>query len=137
MTQPTTEPKPPIAAAVIVQDGRVLLVRRALAEDTLLWQLPAGAEVPGESHEDAAVRETREETGLTVKAVRLLGERVHPATGRQMSYTACEVVHGRATVGDPDELDAVTWATRGELAALVPGGLYAPVQTYLDGALRD
>ncbi len=31
------------------------------------------------------MRETQEETGLTVKAVKMLGERVHPATGRLMS----------------------------------------------------
>lgn len=44
---------------------------------TALLQFPAGEIEPGEESEDAAVRETQEETGLTVAAVRLLGERVH------------------------------------------------------------
>lgn len=138
MTEPTTEhdARPPIAAAVIVQGGRVLLVRRRVAEGTLLWQFPAGAVEAGESPEDAAVRETLEETGLSVEAVRMLGQRTHPATGRAMSYWACEVVAGLATVADRDELDAVAWVALDGLEAHVPDGFFAPVQQYLIAALK-
>jgi 8-oxo-dGTP diphosphatase len=137
VTEPTTEPpaKPPIAAAVIVKDGRVLMVRRRVSEGALSWQFPAGAVEAGENAADAAVRETLEETGLTVKALALLGERVHPATGRLMSYTACEVVSGEATVADAEELDAVTWATLNDLTEYVPTGLFRPVQAFLGAAL--
>lgn len=134
MTDTITE-KPGISAAIIVQDGRVLMVRRRISEGELMWQFPAGGIEAGESAEDAAVRETSEETGLTVKAVRLLGERVHPKTGRLMSYTACEPISGEAHVADDDELDAITWAAHSELPGLVPYGLFEPVQEYLDGAL--
>src|SRR5690606_39407769 len=96
MTTETTTEKPGISAAIIVADGKVLMVRRRVSEGELMWQFPAGAIEPGEGAEEAAVREAGEETGLTVKAVRLLGERVHPKTGRAMSYTACEVVEGEA-----------------------------------------
>jgi 8-oxo-dGTP diphosphatase len=137
VTEPTTETRPPIAAAVIVQGGRVLLVRRRVAEGTLSWQFPAGAVEAGETPEAAAVRETLEETGLEVKAVKLLGARVHPATGRAMVYVACEVLAGTAVVGDPDELDAVAWVDAGALAGYVPHGFFAPVQQYLDAALKD
>jgi 8-oxo-dGTP pyrophosphatase MutT (NUDIX family) len=68
-----------VAAAVIVLDGRVLMVRRRVAEGQLSWQFPAGKIEPGESAEAAAVRETNEEVGITVEAVHHLGERVHPA----------------------------------------------------------
>jgi 8-oxo-dGTP diphosphatase len=134
MTDTTTE-KPGISAAIIVDAGRVLMVRRRVKEGELMWQFPAGGIEAGESAEDAAVRETSEETGLTVKAVRLLGERVHPKTGRLMSYTACEPISGEAHVADDDELDAITWAAHSELPDLVPYGLFEPVQEYLDGAL--
>jgi 8-oxo-dGTP diphosphatase len=63
------------------------MVRRRVREGRLSWQFPAGEVEPGESRADAAVRETKEETGLEVTAVKLLGERLHPATGRLMSYT--------------------------------------------------
>ncbi|GHC50997.1 hypothetical protein GCM10010309_07600 [Streptomyces violaceochromogenes] len=109
MTTETTTEKPGISAAVIVKDGRVLMVRRRVSESELVWQFPAGQIEPGEAAEDAAVRETVEETGLVVTAIRLLGERVHPKTSRAMSYTACEVVQGEARVVDEEELDAVAW----------------------------
>jgi 8-oxo-dGTP diphosphatase len=134
MTETITE-KPGISAAIIVADGRVLMVRRRVGEGELLWQFPAGAIEAGESAEAAAVRETAEETGLTVEAVKLLGERVHPKSGRAMSYTACEPVSGEAHVADGDELDAVAWVRHAEIPTYVPYGLFEPVQDYLDGAL--
>jgi len=134
MTETVTE-KQGISAAIIVDGGKVLMVRRRISEGELMWQFPAGGIEDGESAEDAAVRETAEETGLKVKAVRLLGERVHPKTQRLMSYTACEVVSGEAHVADDDELDAVAWVAHSEIADYVPYGLFGPVQEYLDGAL--
>jgi 8-oxo-dGTP diphosphatase len=130
-----TEPKPGISAAIAVQGNRVLMVRRRLAEGELMWQFPAGAIEPGETPEEAAVRETLEETGLEVKAIRLLGQRVHPKTGREMSYTAAEVVAGEAHVADEDELAEVAWVAHGEIADYVPYGLFEPVQEYLDEVL--
>lgn len=132
-----TETKPGISAAIIVQGKNVLMVRRRVKEGELMWQFPAGAIEDGESAEDAAVRETKEEAGLTVKAIRLLGERVHPKTRRLMSYTACEPLSGEAHVADDDELDAVAWVAHGEISEYVPYGLFEPVQEYLDQVLLD
>ncbi|MFE7398817.1 NUDIX hydrolase [Streptomyces sp. NPDC057557] len=130
-----TETKPGISAAIIVQGDRVLMVRRRVKEGELMWQFPAGAIEAGESAKDAAVRETEEETGLTVKAIRLLGERVHPKTGRLMSYTACEALSGEARVADDEELDAVAWVAHAEISEYVPYGLFEPVQEYLNEVL--
>lgn len=135
MTTETTTDKPGISAAIIVDSGKVLMVRRRVSEGELMWQFPAGQIEPGEAAVDAAVRETDEETGLTVKVIRLLGERVHPKTGRLMSYTACEPISGEAHVADDDELDAVAWVAHGEISEYVPYGLYGPVQEYLDEVL--
>ncbi|MGX4733133.1 NUDIX hydrolase [Kitasatospora griseola] len=135
MTEPTST-KPGIAAAIVVQDGRVLMVQRRIAEGELSWQFPAGEIEAGETPQEAAVRETAEEVGLTVKAVGLLGERVHPKTGRQMSYTACEVVSGTATVVDTEELAELAWITHEQITEFVPYGLFEPVQAYLDDRLR-
>lgn len=136
MTEQTTEQQPGISAAVIVHDDRVLMVRRRVKEGELMWQFPAGGIEDGETPEQAAVRETLEETGLTVEAVKVLGDRVHPKTGRQMHYVACAPVEGEARVADEEELDAVAWVAHGEIADHVPYGLFAPVQEYLDDVLE-
>ncbi|MFI6626468.1 NUDIX hydrolase [Streptomyces sp. NPDC050528] len=132
MTQQANADHLAIAAAVIVSEEHVLLVRRRVNEGQLSWQFPAGKVEPGETEEDAAVRETREETGLEVKALKLLGSRVHPKTQRYMSYTACEVVSGTAHVAAPDELADLAWCSLSEIPQYVPYGLYGPVQHYLD-----
>lgn len=132
MTSTSTDAEPVIAAAVIVDDGRLLLVRRRVKEGSLSWQFPAGGIEDGEDPADAAVRETLEETGLVVKATKVLGERVHPNTGRTMIYVACDVVSGEAAVVDDDELDAVAWAGHAQLTDYVPYPFYEPVQAHLN-----
>lgn len=136
MNQPTTDERPAIAAAVIINDGQVLMVRRRVKEGQLSWQFPAGEVEPGESADEAAVREAKEETGLTVRASSDLGERVHPNTGRTMLYIACEVVDGTAYVADEEELAEVAWCDRATLTAHVPYPFYGPVQQHLDANLR-
>ena len=135
MSEAVTEAKPAIAAAIIVQDGKLLLVQRRVSEGSLSWQFPAGAVEAGETFEEAAVRETVEEAGLTVEAVKMLGERVHPNTGRLMGYVACEVVRGDAYVADADELAAIAWATPDQFSDYVPYGFAPMVQDYLDATI--
>lgn len=135
MTQQDADERPGVAAAIVVHKGRVLMVRRRVKEGELSWQFPAGKVEPGEAREDAAVREAWEETGVTVAAVKLLGERVHCKTGRRMSYTACRMLGGTAHVTDAEELDEIAWVAHGDIPTYVPYGLFEPVQEYLDGAL--
>jgi 8-oxo-dGTP diphosphatase len=106
-----------------------------VTEGRLSWQFPAGKVEPGEFAGSAAVRETLEEAGVVVRAVRDLGQRVHPDTGRTMIYIACEVVGGTAHVADEDEIAEVSWCDRPAIATHIPYPLYGPVQRYLDDNL--
>lgn len=130
-----TDTQQGIATAIVVDGGRVLMIRRREREGKLLWAFPGGGIEAGESPEQAAVRETAEEVGLDVKAARTLGARVHPNTGRHMTYVACELVAGDAVVGDAEEIAEVAWLGHGQIAEFVPYGLFEPVQTHLDEVL--
>ena len=59
-------------SAVIFDESheKVLLTKRA---DNGLWCLPSGGVDPGESVEETIIREVWEETGLTVRVLRLIG----------------------------------------------------------------
>ena len=55
-----------VAAAITDPRGRVLLARRTVGRDLAgLWEFPGGKVEPGESPEDALVRELREELGIS------------------------------------------------------------------------
>jgi len=135
MTNASTDEQPVISAAIIVSDGRLLLVQRRVSEGALSWQFPAGAVEAGETLEEAAARETIEEVGLVVTPDRLLGERTHPKTGRRMAYVACTIVSGSAHVADTDELSDITWAAPSQFDDYVPYGFAPMVQDYLTTAL--
>jgi len=59
--------------SVIPKDGGVVLVRRSIDPGYGLWVVPGGFVDVGEPVEEAVVRETLEETYLTVQVERLLG----------------------------------------------------------------
>ncbi|WP_093840974.1 NUDIX hydrolase [Streptomyces aidingensis] len=66
-----------LAAAVVLHEGRVLLVRRSYRERFLpgVWGVPSGKLEPGELPEDAVLRELKEETGLSGEIIGTGGER--------------------------------------------------------------
>jgi 8-oxo-dGTP diphosphatase len=67
-------PESPIAGvgAVIVQDGRVLVVQRGQEPLKGAWSLPGGALELGETIQQGIVREVREETGLEVEPLTVI-----------------------------------------------------------------
>jgi 8-oxo-dGTP diphosphatase len=110
--------------AIIIEDARVVLVRRAHPPLQAEWSIPGGVLEIGELVRDAAVREAREETGLTVEPGELLGvfDRVLRDPGQRVQYHyvlidfLCRRVAGDlAAASDAAE---VGWFTQQELPAL-------------------
>src|SRR5690349_10511722 len=61
----------PGAGVLVIRDGRVLMVRHKRSA-RYRWELPSGLVDPGETFEQAAERETLEETGIAVSVTALL-----------------------------------------------------------------
>jgi len=58
--------------ALILKDGKLLLIRRGAQPGRGKWSIPGGLVELGENVQDAMVRETKEEVGLEVEAVKLM-----------------------------------------------------------------
>ncbi len=58
---------PNAASVALVRDGKVLLIKRAFAPYQNLWTFPGGRIEPGETIEQCAQRELREELGVTIR----------------------------------------------------------------------
>jgi 8-oxo-dGTP diphosphatase len=65
--KPHSAPKAAVGA-VVIEEGKVLLVRRKYLPQKGKWAIPGGAVNLGESLQAAAEREIMEETGLTIEA---------------------------------------------------------------------
>lgn len=117
------------AAVARIQDesGRILLLRRGDGEN--LWGFPGGAIEPGESVEEAVRREVREETGLEVDPVSLIGVYSDPAyifrypNGDQVQPVSvlfdCRVLGGRLEPGQ-EEVVGARYFGRDELPPMRP-----------------
>jgi 8-oxo-dGTP pyrophosphatase MutT (NUDIX family) len=102
-----------------------------------LWTFIAGEIEYGEDPADAAVREVREETGLRIRSMGVIGRRVHPHTGRKIVYLAAWPTHGtEAFVGDDQELAEVRWVDLAQADELMGGAMFEPVRSYLKETLK-
>lgn len=98
----------PTASALVVRDGRVLLGRRGIEPFKGYWDTPGGFLEPWEHPTEGAVRELREETGLTIRPTELIGVYMDTYTYGPGDYTlnfyyAGEIVGG----GEPVPADDV------------------------------
>ena len=65
--KPPSAPKAAVGA-VVIEEGKVLLVKRKYAPKKGKWAIPGGSVNLGETLQTAAEREVMEETGLTIEA---------------------------------------------------------------------
>lgn len=119
-----------VVLGVVTNNDKVLLVKRKPTEGMLRWQFPGGIVEKNETVEDAIVRELKEETGIDVKALTRIGERVHPYTNRYMAYIACEYLSGGISVSD-DDLECAEWVGIDSLDEHFTTPLFDKVADYL------
>jgi 8-oxo-dGTP diphosphatase len=89
-----------VAGAIVELDGGIVLIQRAIEPGYGKWTFPGGFVERGEVAEEAAARETLEETGLTIETTGIVG--LYTYEGQ---IPAIAVFSARATGGEPEPLD--------------------------------
>jgi 8-oxo-dGTP diphosphatase len=128
-TSPTatpTAPKPAIpddpgrrgVVGVVVREGRMLVIRRSRSVVApLVYCFPGGGIEPGESEEDALVREFHEEIGIAVRPVRRLWQCVTPWKV-DLAWWLVEIAPDATPVANPAEVESIHWYTAEEMSQL-------------------
>lgn len=134
-------PKP--AAGTLVErigpggQAEVLLLRRAVEPGLGGWDLPAGYLDPGESAEQGARRETREEAGLEVDLVRLVGAYSSPYANAVSTIYLARPLNADANVQLDAESSEHAWIGRDAVADWLPRmafpSMAAALQDWADG----
>jgi len=109
------------AIIVLIQRDREVLLARARRFETPMYSTLAGFVEPGETLEEAVVREVREESGITVKEIRYFGSQPWPFPNSLMIGFTAKYSTGAITASDGENID-VRWFTADSLPQL-PGKL--------------
>lgn len=124
-----------VAIAVVIHDGKVLLVCRRESAGGIRWQFPAGMCKPGSVSADVAVRETLAETGVHCSTSTHLGTRLHPQTHVHCDYWLCEYLTGQVENRDPVENLDVVWCPIADLARFIRlETVYPPILDVLEAS---
>lgn len=118
---------------VVTNDDAVLLVQRKF-HGAGSWSTPGGYLDPGETPESTALRELREETGVTATDPTVVGisNDIHPDGKHNVTFwITARYVSGTGKLTAPDELNAVAWFPWSAL----PESIYLSFQNYLDGRI--
>jgi 8-oxo-dGTP diphosphatase len=105
------------AGGVVVRDGRVAVVHRPKYDD---WSLPKGKLDPGESSEEAALREVEEETRLRCElGPELPSTRYRDAKGRPKVVRYWQMTPVEGDFAPTEEVDELRWLEPEQAAALL------------------
>ena len=108
-----------VVAAIIMKDGRVFATQRGYGDYKDWWEFPGGKIEPGETPEEALMREIREELHAEIEVVRLVDtvQYDYPKFHMDMSCYLCRLIsdeielveHEAARWLDLDEVWSVKW----------------------------
>lgn len=118
------------AAIVLVErageDGPEVLLERSATDPAPFWRLVSGFVEPGETAEEAAAREVREETGVEIGAPRPVGSQSWPFPAALMlAFRATAAADSPPPRPDGREVAECRWFPRSALPALPPGASVA------------
>ncbi len=139
-SQPATELQP-LAAAIIVRDGRVLLTERRFPGHGEQWSWPSGKIEGGESLEDAILRELQEELLIVDgKVIGQVGEIDLPSGFRMTHFHVAIPPDAEPKLNDYEQLVQTRWMTRDEARQAfesLPPEIAGQAMAFLDQVLSE
>ena len=106
------------AVAIIVQDGRMLVIRRSQhVIAPLTYCFPGGGIEDGETEEEAVAREVQEEIGVSIRPLRRLWECM-TAWKVHLAWWLADMDRAAVAVPNPREVESIHWFTPREMASL-------------------
>jgi 8-oxo-dGTP diphosphatase len=105
-----------IAGVFIKKDNKIIMVQEKKPSAYGLWNIPAGHVNENETIENAAIRETKEETGFDVKLIEKIGVFALSQT-HQIHIFKAEIIDGKINF-DKDELLDAQWFSPNEILKL-------------------
>lgn len=123
-----------VVAAIIIENGKVFATQRGYGEFKDGWEFPGGKIEPGETPEEAIVREIKEELDTEVEVIELLDtvEYDYPNFHLSMGCFICKIKSGDLVL---KEHEAAKWLTKDTLGSLewLPSdmGLVGEIEKYL------
>ncbi|MFZ5932509.1 MAG: NUDIX hydrolase [Patescibacteria group bacterium] len=123
---------PKVVLALIIKNGKFLLIKRKVKLFRLEWAFPGGITHRGETEGEAVIREAKEEVGLDVKVVKKIFERKHPDTLVQVAYFHCLPISGKKPeIGEKYEISEVKWVEAGEVLERFTSDVAPEIQKFI------
>ena len=123
-----------VVAAIIIENDKVFATQRGYGEFKDGWEFPGGKIEPGETPEEAIVREIKEELDTEVEVIELLDtvEYDYPTFHLSMGCFICKIKSGDLVL---KEHEAAKWLTKDTLGSVkwLPAdmGLVGEIEKYL------
>jgi 8-oxo-dGTP diphosphatase len=108
-----------VVAAIIIENNKILATKRGYGDFQGGWEFPGGKIEPGETKEEALIREIKEELVIDIKVGKLLEtvEYNYPKFHLTMYCYICKFISGKIVLKEhedakwvtKDELDSIEW----------------------------
>ncbi len=101
---------------ILVEEGKILLIKRAKEPDLGKWAIPGGRIEENETAEECLKREFREETGFEIEPVKLVGIYSDPSRDPRKIIGAVYIVkRTRGEIKAGDDAGEARWFDLGEI----------------------
>ncbi len=113
-----------VGALIVNNDGKVFLAKRGreTRNESGRWEFPGGGVEFGDTIEDTIIREMKEEYGIDIEVLELLGVNNHIILDEKQHWVSpcfvCRIKNGEPAILEPHKCDEIGWFTLEEVAAM-------------------